>query len=315
MAKELIKLKKTGIDGLILDVRSNGGGALEEAIRLAGEFIDFGALCITHYRGKEPKIIKDMARGTIYDGPLVLITNSSTASASELLAGALQDYNRALIVGTKTFGKGTIQEVVPVNAGDFDSLVHYKGEPPGYIKLTTGSFYRVTGVSNQKVGVVPDVELPELFDYGFEREASYDWALEFAKINKKTYFNPLDSFPAGRLRKLCDDRIRNNAKFGYLKRKGSVVVKINSQYPIPLSFRKFFDYARRLDEMEDSVAVQKCAFTAEVPEYVKAAGSPTDKNKADNEITLRDIKSDLYINETVNIMNDLIRILKSKAGK
>jgi carboxyl-terminal processing protease len=304
LAKELIILKNAAIDGLILDVRSNGGGSMQEAIRMAGVFIDNGALCLTHSRGKDPETIKDNARGTIYNGPLVVLANSSSASASELLAGVLQDYNRALIVGSKTYGKSTIQNILPVNAGDFDSLSHYKGEPPGFLKLTTGGFYRVTGASHQKTGIIPDIELPILSENAQDREASCDGALELKNINKKTYYYPVDPLPVRALRNLCDTRLKENAGFKYiLKKTGTLVSTTNARHALPLGFQSF-------DELEDSLTAKKCSFTTALPEYGKSKRSMTDLDKANNEIVMRGIQGDLYVNEAYAIMNDLITIKK-----
>src|SRR6266542_6188168 len=115
MAKEIIRLKKENIEGLILDVRFNGGGSLEEALQLSGIFIDEGAL--TGAKDKTGKIVflKDPNRGTVWDGPLLLMVNRQSASASELLAAALQDYNRAVIVGSPTYGKATMQQIFPLD--------------------------------------------------------------------------------------------------------------------------------------------------------------------------------------------------------
>jgi carboxyl-terminal processing protease len=311
LAKELIILKNASIDGLILDVRSNGGGSMQEAIRMAGVFIDNGALCITHFRGKDPETIKDNARGTIYNGPLVVLVNSFSASASELLVGVLQDYNRALIVGSTTFGKSTIQNVLPVNAGDFDSLSHYKGEPPGFLKLTTGSFYRVTGASHQKTGIVPDIELPVLSEITQDREASYDNALEFVNVNKKTYYYPVDPLPVRKLQNLCDTRLKGNAGFRYiLKKTGTLVSPKKTRHAIPLAFQSFDKFINRFDELEDSVAAKKCSFTTALPEYGKSKRSMTDLDKADNDTIMRGIREDLYVNEAFAIINDLIAIKK-----
>jgi carboxyl-terminal processing protease len=315
MAKELIKLKKDAVSGLILDVRSNGGGSLEEAARLAGIFIDYGAISIIHSRGKDPEIVKDNARGMIFNGPLIVLTNFSSASASEMFAGVLQDYNRALIVGAKTFGKSTMQVVVPVDAGNFDSLSHYKGEPPGYLTLTTGCFYRVTGASHQKVGIVPDIELPQVFENALDREASYTGALEFGKISKKAYYYPGDPLPVGKVKALCSTRLKDNPGFKYIKKTGALIPKINSRYPVPLSFQSFSKFVTRFEELEDSFTVKKGPFTTVLPEYVSSRSSMTKMEKADNDTIMRNIGGDIYVNEAYTIMNDLISNTTGKEGK
>jgi carboxyl-terminal processing protease len=315
LAKELIKLKNSSIDGLLLDVRSNGGGSLNEAIRAAGEFIDFGALCITHFRGKDPETVKDNARGTIYSGPLVVLANSSSASASELLLGVLHDYRRAVIVGSRTYGKSTIQEDLPVDACDFDSLSHYKGDPPGYLTLTIGSYYRVNGTNHQKVGITPDIELPELFRNAQDREALYDNALEFGTINKKTYYYPLDSLPVKKLKRLSDARLKNNAVFNYMIKIESLIPNTNSRYPVPLTVKHFNEYIGRFYELEDSVTVKNCPFTAMLPENGKSRSSMTGQDKADNDAIMADLQEDAYVNEAFAVINDLVNSPKTKEGR
>src|SRR5690606_17936052 len=127
VAKEIVKLKQENIEGLILDVRFNGGGSLAEAVAMAGIFIDGGPVGIERVRQKEPLTLKDSNRGTVYDGPLVIMVNGLSASASEFLAAALRDYNRAIIVGSNTYGKGVGQQLFSLEPGRSD----FKGITPG----------------------------------------------------------------------------------------------------------------------------------------------------------------------------------------
>ncbi len=305
VAKELIKLKGARIDGLIFDVRSNGGGAMEEAVRLAGSFVDYGALCIVHERGKQPVVLKDNAKGTVYDGPLVILTNSSSASAAELFAGVLQDYNRAIIVGNPTFGKGTMQQILPIDAGNFDSLSLYKGNPPGYLRLTHGSFYRVTGASNQRTGIIPDIALPQYPENSIDRECAYDGALELSPISKKAYYYPLEPIPKAPLKAQSEERVRNNAGFKLIKKNQIVAGKTNSELNIPLSFQLFVNYMKRFDASEDSLTAKNCPFSVQPLDFGNTGKTMVKKNAAD-EIVMKNIKADLYINESYAVVNDLI---------
>lgn len=310
LAKELIKLKNAGIEGLILDLRDNGGGLLVEAFRIAGVFIDKGSLSIIHSRGQAPELVKDNARGAVYDGPLIVLVNSSSASASELLAGVLQDYNRAVIVGSKTFGKATMQEMLPVDAGNFDSLSQYQGDPPGFINLTSGAFFRVTGVSHQKTGIIPDIALPELFDT-LDREASYDGALEFTNINKKSYYYPADTLPVKYLKVLSDKRVKSSSGFNYLKKQKALPSLTYARNCMPLSFQSFYDYVNRFDKLEKSVKIEHSVFN------VAPAGNAkmTDLQQMHSNTTIQNIKEDIHINESFNILMDLINISLEKEAK
>ena len=171
LSKELIKLKREKIEGLILDLRYNGGGSMAEAAALAGVFIDLGPISLIKYGDNTREVVKDPSRGLIYDGPLTVLINGQSASASELVAGVLQDYKRATIVGSTSFGKGTMQMVLPLDSSLpasmdklYAALYRIKGTPTDFVKVTTGKFYRITGSTNQFGGIVPDVWLPDAFE-------------------------------------------------------------------------------------------------------------------------------------------------------
>ncbi|WP_315818899.1 S41 family peptidase [Paraflavitalea speifideaquila] len=152
VGREIIKLKKENISGLILDLRYNGGGSLQEALELAGIFIDAGP--VAQIKSRDPKVttLKDINRGTVYDGPLLVLINGFSASASEMLAASLQDYNRALIVGATSYGKATAQEVLPLDTTIDRESYNGKAASDSYIKLTTSCLYRLTGATAQAQG-------------------------------------------------------------------------------------------------------------------------------------------------------------------
>lgn len=191
MAKCILKLKKDGIEGLILDLRGNGGGSLYEAVALSGIFIDYGPILATQDHTGEVKILKDINRGLIYDGPLMVLIDAGSASASEIVAAVLQDYKKAIIVGVPSFGKATSQVVYPLDPliGDLSKL--QENPDYGYANITGGFLYRVNGKSNQGVGVIPDIELGmTVFDSIEEREHTYPNALNPGTIDKKMSYTP-----------------------------------------------------------------------------------------------------------------------------
>ena len=193
VAKEIIKLKKENIEGLILDLRYNGGGSMLEAIAMAGIFIDFGPVGMT--RNKEGKVytMKDMNRGSVYDGPLILLINGFTASASEMLAGTLQDYHRGLIVGTPSFGKATAQIVLPLDTLFDEQHVERMKTADNFIKITIEWLFRVNGSSAQQTGVIPDIYLPDYSETQSEREKSLPFSLPNFSIESNKYFHPYPS--------------------------------------------------------------------------------------------------------------------------
>jgi len=197
IAKSLMKLKKKYISGLILDLRNNGGGSVKEAIDLAGIFIDFGPIMTEKYRSGELYTSKDFNRGAIYSGPLMILVNSNSASASEIVSSTLQDYNRALIVGQQTFGKATSQSVFPLdpNFNQFSPSYYQEDASWGYAKITRTGIYRLSNTSLQGKGVTPDVFLPNLNPFPSEYERELPNVLSLQNIDKKIYFKPNQDFP------------------------------------------------------------------------------------------------------------------------
>lgn len=181
--KQLVKeLEAEGINGLVIDLRNNGGGSLEEAINLTGLFIKDGPVVQVKTSGNKIEVRSDQDPSVTYNGPLVVLTNRFSASASEIFAGAIQDYHRGVVVGESTHGKGTVQTII-----DLNRFIGDTAEPVGELKLTFQKFYRVTGSSTQQKGVTPDIQLPTPYDSDEFGEGSYPNALPWDEI-KGTLF-------------------------------------------------------------------------------------------------------------------------------
>jgi carboxyl-terminal processing protease len=206
VAKEILNLKKEQMQGLILDLRDNGGGSIEEAIELAGIFINEGPLILIKSNQGKIKILKDVNRGTVYDGPLIILVNQSTASASEIVVSALHDYNRALIVGSQTFGKATGQLIIPMDSGiHVTSGLFNSRETNDFVKVTVEKIFPLSGVSYQKKGIQPDIVLPAEANYTDESENDFNNALEPETIIKKIQFTPLNPMPVAQIKKYFDE--------------------------------------------------------------------------------------------------------------
>jgi carboxyl-terminal processing protease len=204
VAKEIIKLEKENITGLILDLRYNGGGSIQEAVELAGIFIDAGPVEQIKARGEEKIFtLKDVHRGTIYDGPLLILVNGYSASASEMVAGTLQDYHRALIVGSSTYGKATGQIVLPLDTTV--DLAKYAGQQQAanYLKVTTDKLYRINGTTAQFNGVKPDIVLPDFLEADPQIEADEPFALRPSVVDANKYYMPYPSLPVNALQLLA----------------------------------------------------------------------------------------------------------------
>jgi carboxyl-terminal processing protease len=208
VSKEIVKLKKDTIAGLILDMRFNGGGSMWEAMQLAGIFIDIGPVASVKDKTAKVHFLKDPNRGTIYDGPLIVLVNGASASASEFVSAVLQDYNRALIVGGTTYGKGTAQQVLPLDTGRIDETKKYDD----FVKVTMEKFYRVNGSTTQWKGVVPDIILPDVYEGDDYKEKSNASALQ-PDNSKPGAYQALPVLPAAMLAAKSKQRIETNTYF------------------------------------------------------------------------------------------------------
>ena len=198
------ELKEEGIDGLVIDLRNNGGGSLQEADSLTGLFIKSGPTVQVKSSAKRANIYSDTDDAVAWDGPLAVLMNRLSASASEIFAGAIQDYGRGILIGGQTFGKGTVQTLVPLNRGQ--------------LKITAAKFYRVSGQSTQHQGVLPDIEYPEIFNTDQIGESSLDDAMPWDVIQPAVYpqAHQIQTL-LPQLQSRHDERTENDPDFNYLR--------------------------------------------------------------------------------------------------
>ncbi len=311
VAKELLQLKKEGIEGLILDLRNNGGGSMLEAILLSGIFIDFGAISIAHSRDEIPQTLKDVNRGTIFQKPLIILVNDFSASASELFAASMQDHNRALIVGSTTYGKSTSQQVLPIDYFLFEDMERPEVDVEAYIKLTTGTFYRVTGETHQGKGVVPEIKLPSLYEQLGETESAEPNVLSFEKLEKKTYYTPAAKLPIDALKESSAKRVQENAEFNFIIRKSVTLAKRRKDLIIPLKIAEFESYYFEKEE-EFSNEKEQTDFVVEKPSYIADMSDATDLEIKLDEDLADEIASDPYIIEAFFILRDILHLEPNK---
>lgn len=216
------ELKEEGIDGLIIDLRNNGGGSLEEAITLTGLFIPQGPVVQVRSTHGRVEVLPDQDPSVLYDGPITVLVNRLSASASEIFAGAIQDYGRGLIVGGQTFGKGTVQSLRPLRSGQ--------------LKITQAKFYRVSGDSTQHQGVIPDILFPSLFDKEKIGESALEKALPWDTIRPAEYSSNKGiaaTLPA--LRQLHQTRIEHNPDFRFLREQKALITELRQQTQVSLN--------------------------------------------------------------------------------
>lgn len=306
--KEIEKLKSENVDGIILDLRNNGGGSLRDVVKMSGLFVEEGPIVQVKSRGRNPEVLKDVDPRVQYDGPLIVMTNSFSASASEILAAALQDYGRAVIVGSKsTFGKGTVQRFI-----DLDRTIRGFDEvkPLGEIKLTTQKFYRINGGSTQLRGVTPDIILPDSYHYIKTGEKEQENAMEWTEIpavkygQKVTKIDKLDKIKAG-----SAERVANSAVFQKVLQNAERLKdqREQSSYPLNLEAYQAFE-----DAQEAEAAKYKNMFDEIVNQGVAnlEVDLPTihsdESKEARNDDWIKSVSKDVYIKETLNIMHDLL---------
>jgi carboxyl-terminal processing protease len=248
------KLKREKVGGIILDLRRNGGGSLEEAIRLTGLFIKDGPVVQVREPGGKVQIDDDPDPSIVYDGPLIVLTSRFSASASEILAGALQDYGRALIVGdSSTHGKGTVQSVNPLRPFMHLADSSLATNEPGALKVTIKKFYRASGASTQLKGVIPDIILPSVLNESKEvGESALDNPLDWDTIKSAKYdkMNMVEPF-LPELQKRSAERVAADKEYSYVREDIELYQKQQADKTISLNEKQ------RLKEKDDAEARRK----------------------------------------------------------
>jgi carboxyl-terminal processing protease len=242
--KLITELQKQKIDGLIIDLRNNGGGSLQEAVELTGLFIKEGPVVqIKDMMGSIRQELDKDGGVVFYNGPLVVLVNRFSASASEIFSGAIQDYNRGIIVGERTFGKGTVQQVE-----DMNNYIRIADKKVGQVKLTLAKFYRVTGSSTQHKGVTPDLHLPSLYDDRQYGEDASPFALPWDQIVTSA-FDKLDEQSIARKQLVSqeNERLKSNKEYAYLLEDIEQLKKIEAEEYVTLNLATYKAESDRID--------------------------------------------------------------------
>jgi carboxyl-terminal processing protease len=297
VSKEILKLQKEGISGLILDLRNNGGGSMWEAMQLAGIFIDIGPVAAVKDNKQQVSFLKDPNRGTIYDGPMIVLINGASASASEFLSAALQDYNRAVIVGDASYGKGTAQNVLPLTTGS-------KQE---FVKVTEAKFYRVNGGTAQWNGVIPDIELPGLYSGDKFKEKENESALKPDQC-KPGYYRALAPLPITELAAKSKARISQNPYYTHITNFKNWYHQQAAGRQISLEWLPYLKQYRKAEEMYklliDSDVTQKNFVVNNIKFDQTRLNAAGKKEMAVNEAILKNIQQDAVIAEAIDIFAD-----------
>ena len=309
LKKEILNLKSKGINGLILDLRNNGGGSLKTVVDITGFFIEKGPVVQVKSIGGRKEVLRDNDPSILWDGPLVVLVNEFSASASEILAAALQDYNRAVILGSKqTYGKGTVQNIVDLNNvisgntyGDLGSL-----------KITTDKFYRVNGGSTQLEGVKSDIIFPNRYSYIDIGEKDLENPLSWDKIDPARYNNSGNIFNYSKVISDSKERINNNEYFALIDEHASW---IKSQQDDKIVSLDYLTYKGDLESSKSQNNKLKRIEEFESP-YIfqwnntndKEDNSYNDDIKEKRDRWIESLKKDIYVNEAMNLLRDLSSI-------
>ncbi len=308
IAIELEKLKANNVNGIILDLRNNGGGSLRDVQRMSGFFIEEGPIVQVKARDNSPEILEDNDPKVQYDGPLIVMVNSFSASASEILAAALQDYGRAVIVGSNaTFGKGTVQRFIDLDQG-------FRGDsditPLGDLKLTIQKFYRINGGSTQLRGVTPDVVLPDRYHFFELGERENEYAMEWSEIKPVKYHQSVSSLDKlDNIKAASAARVKSNASFQKVLEQAKYVKERSDKTSQPLNLEKYQDERKKAiaksDEYEDMFPTIESMSVKNLD--VDLAAINIDEAKAEeNKKWLEGMNKDIYIDEALSIMKDMI---------
>jgi carboxyl-terminal processing protease len=301
VAKEIIKLKKENIQGLILDLRFNGGGSLQEAIELAGIFIDVGPLLLLKSKDEKVLSLKDFNRGLAYDGLLVILVNGFSASASEIVAAGLQDHNRAIVVGSTTFGKSTSQSVFP--------LTHEK-DTLGYVKITLDKAYRITGKSHQLKGVEPDIYLPDFYSIFEISERNYRHALPNDSVVKKVYYTPFVLSAMAPLKKQSEARMAGSSWFKHLQ-----VYRKFYLAPISLEINAFIKHHQIVKDFLKGLEAnggnaEKSLYKVMQNKFDSGLLGVDDNRQQISQQLVLEIERSVYIEEAFQIITDYLSPIK-----
>ena len=304
MEKEIERLKTENIYGLIVDLRDNGGGSLKTAIEIGGLFIDKGPIVQVKFRDEEPMVKNDIDEKIQWTGPLVVMVNEFSASASEIFAAAMQDYKRGVVIGGKqTYGKGTVQKILPINR-------FYEQYPDdlGSLKMTIQKFYRINGGSTQKEGVYSDVALPSRYSYMEFGERDLDGALPWDKIKQANYKTKNSYSNFGDVIYNSKQRVLKNHKFQKINEYAKWLKRNQDDNILSLNYNDFKQESiKRDDEGEKfrEVFKFKSNLVFNSPKYEYALFKKDTILKDKRVAWHKDLKKDIYMNEALNVLSEL----------
>ena len=303
--KEIIRLKNLGVKGLVLDLRNNGGGSLKTVVEMAGLFIQEGPIVQVRSMDKESQILRDKDRSIIWEGPLVILVNEFSASASEILAAAMQDYKRAIIIGSKqTYGKGTVQNVI-----DLNKMVRSNTNGDlGALKFTTQKYYRINGGSTQLEGVKSDIVVPNKYTYVDFGEKNQENPLEWDKIDPVSYEPWKTFFDYNKTIQASKNRMNSSEFISLIDENAKWIKSIRDRDIYTLNYSKFKkdlllneEKAKKYKKLSDYSSDLIFKSLPYEIDLIAKDSSLGEKRKRWH----KNLSKDIYVNESLNVLNDL----------
>jgi carboxyl-terminal processing protease len=312
VAREIVKLKAEKVDGIVLDLRNNGGGSLSDVVQMAGLFVEQGPIVQVRSRDQKPQVYPDHDKSVLWDGPFAVMVNELSASASEIFAAAIQDYHRGVIIGSSsTYGKGTVQR--PIGLDKSVGLDPTNSEL-GTIKLTLQKFYRINGGSTQLRGVSSDIVLPDIYpdiyEYAKIRERDNPDALPWDEIEKADYTPWKYAYDINYIKGLSDQRLKHDSALNEIQSDAEWLSKTEDKV-FSLNIRKYQEEQKeikaKVKQIEDLSKLPTAGQLNVFSLSEDAHKYDEDKNKADRfQAWLKEKRSDLWLGETVNVLDDMI---------
>ncbi|MGL5112350.1 MAG: carboxy terminal-processing peptidase [Flavobacterium sp.] len=303
VATEIVKLQNDDIEGLVIDLMDNGGGSMEEAIKMAGLFIHHGPITIVVDNSQNQQIIKDPYRGYLYKGPIIILVNGNSASASEFFATILQDYNRAMVIGSNTQGKATMQTILPL-----------ENEQEDFVKVTINKFYRITGKSHQSIGVLPNVKLPIIFETILTKESDLPTAFKNDVLPNAIPFTPYIK------NRIIEQLSRNSTKRSLANPYFKTVIGINKKIDtlvknpktvLPLQIDTIMEEQKTVANLWKEIndfKDESIALNVKNSKFNESLLNVYLSEKANNETQIKTLKNNQYLNEAIHIINDYLNL-------
>jgi carboxyl-terminal processing protease len=310
VAKEIEKLKKENVKGIVIDLRDNGGGSLYDVVQMAGLFIEDGPMVQVKSRGENPTILRDRDKSVQYTGPLAVLVNERSASASEIFAAAIQDYKRGIIIGsTSSYGKGTVQRAIPLNPeGESKIFGGSKSEDLGSLKLTLQKFYRVNGGATQLKGVTPDVVLPDGMEHYKFREKDNKYALKWDEIPQAEYKPWVNTTEFNSVIANANTETAKNDNFNKIKLNTEWLQK-NADKQFSLNLKEYtFEQAQIQSVSKEMMSGYKLLKPLDVKNVVSDTMdiNKTKEKEARNKQFIKRIGEDVYVDQSVKILQKMI---------